>query len=226
VAVLATGDEIVLPGEALGPSQIVSSNSHALAALIRSCGGDPVDLGIARDNAESLAALAAGARGADLIVTTGGASVGEHDLIRSVLGERGLALDFWTIAMRPGKPLMFGRLGDTPLLGLPGNPVSTMVCGWLFLRPAIWALQGAEAPENRVTAALGRDLPANDRREDYLRARIERTGSGYVATPFPAQDSSMLSLLAAADGLVVRPPHAPATARGETVEAVLFGDGI
>ncbi|MGO4126179.1 gephyrin-like molybdotransferase Glp [Inquilinus sp. YAF38] len=226
VAVLATGDEIVLPGEALGPSQIVSSNSHALAALIRSCGGEPVDLGIARDNAESLATLAAGAHGADLVVTTGGASVGEHDLIRSVLGERGLALDFWKIAMRPGKPLIFGRLGDTPLLGLPGNPVSTMVCGWLFLRPAVWALQGAETSENRVTAVLGRDLPANDRREDYLRARIERTDSGYVATPFPAQDSSMLSLLAAADGLVIRSPHAPAAARGESVEAVLFGDGI
>jgi molybdopterin molybdotransferase len=226
VAILATGDEIVMPGEALGPSQIVSSNSHALAALVRSCGGQPIDLGIARDDAESLTALAAGARGADLVVTTGGASVGDHDLIRSVLGGRGLALDFWTIAMRPGKPLMFGRLDDTPMLGLPGNPVSTMVCGWLFLRPAILALQGAAVPDDRITATLGRDLPANDRREDYLRARIERTEDGLVATPFPAQDSSMLSLLAAADGLVIRPPLAPAAARGDAVEAVLFTDGI
>jgi molybdopterin molybdotransferase len=226
VAILATGDEIVMPGEALGPSQIVSSNSHALAALVRNCGGQPVDLGIARDNAESLAALAAGARGADLVVTTGGASVGDHDLVRSVLGNHGLALDFWTIAMRPGKPLMFGRLGDTPMLGLPGNPVSTMVCGWLFLRPALYALQGAVAPDTHVTATLGRDLPANDKREDYLRARIERSGGGFVATPFPAQDSSMLSLLAAADGLVIRPPLAPAAARGDTVEAMLFADGV
>lgn len=226
VAILATGDEIVMPGETLGPSQIVSSNSHALAALIRSCGGDPIDLGIARDDAESLTALAAGARGADLIVTTGGASVGEHDLIRSVLGERDLTLDFWTIAMRPGKPLLFGRLGDTPMLGLPGNPVSTLVCGWIFLRPALFALAGAALQEHRVIATLGRDLPENDRREDYLRARIDHTADGTVATPFPAQDSSMLSLLAAADGLVIRPPFAPAAARGDAVEAMLFTDGV
>lgn len=226
VAILATGDEIVMPGDPLGPSQIVSSNSHALAALVRCCGGDPIDLGIARDNAESLATLAAGARGADLIVTSGGASVGEHDLIRSVLGQQGLDLNFWKIAMRPGKPLMFGRLGDVPMLGLPGNPVSSLVCAWLFLRPALLGLQGADVPDDRVAATLGRDLPANDQRQDYLRARIERTETGLVATPFPAQDSSMLSLLAAADGLVIRPPFAPAATRGDRVDVVLFADGI
>ncbi|MGE0722777.1 MAG: gephyrin-like molybdotransferase Glp [Alphaproteobacteria bacterium] len=222
VAILPTGDEIVMPGEPIGPSQIISSNGLALAAFVRTMGGEPVDLGVARDDRASLAALAAAARGADLLVTTGGASVGEHDLIRSVLGEEGLALDFWQIAMRPGKPLMFGHIRGTPMIGLPGNPVSSLVCAVLFLRPALAALLGIDPLDDiEGTAVLGVDLGANDRREDYLRARLERAPDGALrATPFPVQDSSMLARLAAADCLVVRPPRAPPARAGDSVRIV------
>ncbi len=219
VALIATGDEVVRPGDPVGPFQIVSSNTLALAALVREAGGEPIDLGIAEDNADSLRRIAAGAKGADLLVTTGGASVGDHDLIRAVLGEEGLEIDFWRIAMRPGKPLIFGRVRETPLLGVPGNPVSALVCGLLFLRPAIDAMLGVTRPDGgRARARLGRDLPANDEREDYLRARLARDGDGEpVATPFERQDSAMLSALVRADCLVVRPPHAPAARKGDIV---------
>jgi molybdopterin molybdotransferase len=222
VAILATGDEVVMPGEPIGRSQIVSSNGLALAAFVRCWGGEPIQLGIAPDKADALQAMARGAAGADMLVTTGGASVGEHDLVRSALGAQGLALDFWQIAMRPGKPLMFGRLGDVPLLGLPGNPVSSLVCSVLFLGPALLRMLGAtDRPDTRLVARLGADLPANDRREDYLRATLTiGTDGEAVATPFAKQDSSMLSLLAAADGLVVRAPHAPPAAAGDRVEVV------
>ena len=219
VALIATGDEIVRPGDPIGPAQIVSSNALALMALVREAGGEPVDLGIARDERESLAALTDAARGADLLVTLGGASVGERDLVREVLGARGLELDFWQIAMRPGKPLMHGRLGDTLMLGFPGNPVSSLVCGLLFLKPLVEAMLGLPAADPAtVSARLGRDLAANDRREDYLRSTVARAEDGaLVATPFERQDSSMLSRLARADALVVRPPHAPPAAAGSPV---------
>ncbi len=220
VALTATGDELVRPGEPIGPHQIVSSNALALAALVHAAGGTPLDLGIARDNPDSLRGVAAAAVGADVLVITGGASVGDHDLVASVLGEEGLELDFWRVAMRPGKPLMFGRIHDTPLLGLPGNPVSALLCGMLFLRPAIDAMLGI-APETEVpeSARLGCDLAANDERQDYLRARLSRgDGDELVATPFDKQDSSMLSTLTSADCLVVRPPSAPAARRGERVQ--------
>ncbi len=219
VAILATGDEVVMPGEPRGPNQIVSSNGLSLAAAVRSAGGEPSLLAIARDDAASLQALAAEARNADLLVTTGGASVGEHDLVRQALGESGLALDFWKIAMRPGKPLMFGRLQDTPLLGLPGNPVSTVVCAALFLRPVLERLQGLARPPHRLRPArLGVPLKANDRRQDYLRSRLEPQDDGsLVATPYDRQDSSMLAILARCDGLLMRPPHAPAAAAGDAV---------
>jgi molybdopterin molybdotransferase len=228
VAILATGDEIVLPGEATGPTRIVSSNSFALDGLIRSCGGIPVSLGIAGDNAESLRRLAAAAHGVDFLVTTGGASVGDHDLVQSVLGESGLEIDFWQIAMRPGKPLMFGRFGDVPMLGMPGNPVSSMVCAVLFLRPALIGMLGvARRDRHRDFAVLGSDLDENDRRQDYLRATLSWTDTGErVATPFPRQDSSMFSRLAMADCLVIRPPHAPATTAGERVEIILLGGNL
>ncbi|HEV7369068.1 gephyrin-like molybdotransferase Glp [Arenibaculum sp.] len=228
VAILATGDEIVMPGEPIGPSQIVSSNALALAALVATAGGDATNLGIARDDARSLTAHAEAARGFDLLVTTGGASVGEHDLVRSVLGERGMRLDFYKIAMRPGKPLMFGRFGDVPLLGLPGNPVSSMVCGLLFLRPLLRRLQGlADTSEPVARATLGIALAENDGRQDYLRARLERGPSGeLVAHPFPLQDSSVMSLLAAADCLVVRPPRAPAARPGDPVDILPLSTGI
>jgi molybdopterin molybdotransferase len=221
VAIISTGDEVVLPGDPLGPNQIVSSNGPALAAFVTAAGGEPVSLGIAPDSAAALQRMAEGARGADLLVTTGGASVGDHDLVRSALGERGLVLDFWQIAMRPGKPLIFGKIGDTPLLGLPGNPVSSLVCALVFLRPALNRMLGLPEPAERPTARLGRDLEVNDRREDYLRATLTVDAAGrWVATPFEKQDSSMLSLLAKADCLVVRPPHAPAAKAGEPVEII------
>ncbi|MCW5770913.1 MAG: molybdopterin molybdotransferase MoeA [Rhodospirillaceae bacterium] len=226
VAILATGDEIVQPGEPIGPGQIVSSNSWALAAFVRANGGDPLVIGIAPDETATLKTMAELARGADLLVTSGGASVGDHDLVQSALGEIGLTLDFWKIAMRPGKPLMFGRFGVTPLLGLPGNPVSTMVCSLLFLGPLLAAFLGhGETAPRRLAARLGAALKANDRREDYLRATLARGKDGtLVATPFTAQDSSMMATLAQADGLILRAPEAPAAAVGDTVEVVPFAD--
>jgi molybdopterin molybdotransferase len=221
IALLATGDEIKLPGETLGPTSIVSSNTFALEGLIRAAGGEPVTLGIAVDDLSAIRELAAQARGTDMLVTTGGASVGDHDLVQDALAELGLKLDFWQIAMRPGKPLMFGQLGDVPMLGFPGNPVSSMVCGVLFLIPALAKMLGTGDTEPvRETAILGTDLDENDRREDYLRATLSRKDGKLVATPFPKQDSSMFSRLAAADCLLIREPHAPAAKAGDAVEIV------
>lgn len=228
VALLATGDEIALPGEDLRPSDIVSSNTFALDGLVRACGGVPISLGIAADDIGSIRAHAAGAIRADILVTTGGASVGDHDLVQEALGDVGLQVDFWQIAMRPGKPLIFGRLGDTPMLGFPGNPVSSMVCGALFLKPALAAMLGiADVEPQMETAILGTDLKENDRREDYLRATLAQDRDGNrVATPFPVQDSSMFSRLAQADCLVVRAPHAPPAKAGETVCYIALGGGL
>ncbi|MBO1080358.1 gephyrin-like molybdotransferase Glp [Roseomonas haemaphysalidis] len=226
VAILATGDEISLPGDPMGAGGIVSSNAHALAALVRAAGGVPIVLPIARDDAEAIAAAAQSARGCDLLVTTGGASVGEHDLVQSALGPAGFALDFWKIAMRPGKPLIWGRLGTTPLLGLPGNPVSSLVCGVVFLWPAIAALGGRPGllPPLR-TARLGAALAANDQRADFLRATLKRDAQGqWVATAFPAQDSSMLKTMARADALLLRAPHAPEAPAGSSVEILVLDE--
>jgi len=221
VAILATGDEISLPGEAIAPGGIVSSNVHALAALVAAAGGDPVVLPIARDNLAMLGDAAAGARGADLLVTTGGASVGDHDLVAPALAARGMVLDFWKIAMRPGKPLMFGRMGAMPVLGLPGNPVSAFVCAVLFLRPAIERMSGLPgAAPVCEPARLGAALKANDHREDFLRAALAHDGRGWVATPFPVQDSGMMKTLARAQALIRRPPHHAACAAGEEVDII------
>jgi molybdopterin molybdotransferase len=223
VAILPTGDEVVMPGDPVGEHQIVSSNGIALAAFVRACGGTPVHLPIARDDSATLRALAAGAAGADLLVTTGGVSVGEHDLVRSALAADGLELEFWRIAMRPGKPLMVGRYRGTTAIGLPGNPVSAIVCALLFLKPALDRLQGAAEAESRATARLAMPLPANDRRQDYLRATLARAADGDLeVTPFGKQDSSMMSLLSRSDCLVVRPPGAPAAPAGERVEILRF----
>ena len=232
VAILATGDEIARPGEELGPGRIVSSNGYALAALVRACGGEPVALGIAPDTVEGIQRMARGARGADLLLTTGGASVGEHDLIQAALGPEalgpdGLEVDFWRIAMRPGKPLIFGRIGGTPMVGLPGNPVSTLVCGLVFVRPAIEAMLGLERPAApNPRARLARPLAANDRRQDYLRATLSTDAAGErVVDPFDRQDSSMLARLARADCLVPRPPRDPPRAAGEWMETLAFPTG-
>ena len=228
VALLATGDEVVLPGDPRGPHQIVSSNGFSLAAFVQACGGQAIHLGIAPDDVDALETLVEGARGADLLVTTGGVSVGEHDLIRDALDRKGLDLDFWRIAMRPGKPLLFGRVGETPILGLPGNPVSSLVCATLFLRPAIEVMLGRKARDQAPeTAILGADLDANDRRQDYLRARIEVDSAGRRrAVPFARQDSSMLATLAQADCLIVREPLAAPAKAGEVVEIVPLSGGV
>ncbi len=223
VAFFATGDELVLPGEIPGPNQIVSSNSPGLAALITELGGIPVDLGIARDNEASIRECAERASEADILVTVGGASVGDHDLIQPVLTSLGLRVDFWRIAMRPGKPLMFGDFNGTPFLGLPGNPVSALVCGHLFLRAAIAARLGARAAHPAlVPVTLATDLRENDKRQDYLRATIDVVDGGWIATPLNRQDSSMLSALSRSHCLLVRAPHAPAAQTGDTCPAVLL----
>jgi molybdopterin molybdotransferase len=222
VAILPTGDEVVMPGDPVGPHQIVSSNGIALAALVATCGGVPVHLPIAPDDDSALRRIAAGAAGADLLLTTGGASVGDHDLVRGSLGADGLALDFWTVAMRPGKPLMVGRYRDTPMIGLPGNPVSTLVCGLLFAKPALDRMSGlSEVFPTPARARLKGALDENDRRQDYLRATLSYAADGTLeAEAFKKQDSSMISLLARADCLVIRAPHAPAAKPGEWVEII------
>jgi molybdopterin molybdotransferase len=222
VAILATGDEIAMPGEPIPAGGIVSSNSHALAALVRAAGGDPVVLPVAPDDVAMIAATADAVGGMDLLVTTGGASVGDHDLIIESLRQRGMTLDFWQIAMRPGKPLLFGQLGAVPVLGLPGNPVSALVCAILFLVPAINRLLGLPGePPATEPAILGAKLAANDRRADHLRATLTRGAHGEsIVTPFPVQDSAMLQRLARADALILRAPHAPALAEGAEVRVI------
>lgn len=222
IAVLATGDELVRPGDPVGANQIVSSNNIGIAALIEAHGGIATDLGIARDTEADLRAKADAAAGHDLLVTLGGASVGEHDLIHAVLGDGGAGIDFWRIAMRPGKPLMFGRAGIAggaiPLLGLPGNPVSAFVCAHNFLVPALRAMLGLDWAVGFDSAVTAEDLPANDRREDYLRASLRHDPqAGLTVSMFSRQDSSMLRLLSAADCLIVRPPLAPALPAGSPV---------
>jgi len=221
IAILSTGDEIVMPGDPLGPAQIVGSNGPGLSAFVTAMGGEPVHLGIARDTRASLDAMIASAAGCDLLVTTGGASVGDYDLVQDALSEAGLSLGFYTVAMRPGKPMMFGDLNGVPVLGLPGNPVSAMVGAVVFLEPAIRALLGLPPGAEPISARLGRDLAANDARQDYLRASLERGVDGQItATPFSLQDSAVLSGLARADALLIRPPFAPAAMAGETVRII------
>jgi molybdopterin molybdotransferase len=222
VAILANGDELVPPGATPGPDQIVSSNGIGLAALVREIGGEAIDLGIAPDRREAIVSHVDRAVGSDILVVTGGASVGEHDLVQEALTSCGMTLDFWKIAMRPGKPLMVGKLQDMRVLGLPGNPVSTFVCAELFLRPLIKAMLGLSPALNMVAAKLGAPMPANDGREDYVRARLTVVEGERVATPFPRQDSSMLGALAAADALIIRAVGAPAAAAGEGVQVLLL----
>jgi molybdopterin molybdotransferase len=226
VAVLGTGDELVPPGSTPGPGEIVYSNGFALLALARSEGAEVNDLGIARDRVEDIAAAVRRARdwGADILVTSGGASVGEHDLVQRALAAEGLALSFWRVALRPGRPMMHGRLGTMKVLGVPGNPVSSYICAFLFLVPLIRRLAGRGDIERTPEAArLGRDLPANDERTDYLRATLEPGPGGHVATPVPVQDSSLMAPLAKADCLVIREPNAPAAPAGSPCVILKLG---
>lgn len=224
VAIIATGDELLPPGSELGPDQIISSNAYGVAAAAQSVGARALDLGIAPDRKEAIAALVkkAVAAGADIIVTLGGASVGDHDLIHDVLTGEGMRLGFWKIAMRPGKPLMFGRLGETRCIGLPGNPVASLVCSQLFLKPLLARLGGRNHRQDIRKALLGSAMPANDLRQDYVRAVVQEDAGVLVATPFSIQDSSMLRMLADANGLIVRPPLTPAAAMGEACSVLML----
>jgi molybdopterin molybdotransferase len=218
VAVLGTGDELKAPGSQLAPGEIIYSNSFAIIAIARAEGANVLDLGIVPDRMEpTIAAVRkAKAHAADILVTTGGASVGEHDIVQRALTAEGMRLSFWKVAMRPGRPLMNGRLGAMHVLGVPGNPVSSFVCTVLFLVPLIRRLAGRSDLGPAVeSAVLGCDLPANDERADYLRSTLAETPDGRrVATPFSTQDSSMMATLANADCLVIREPYAPPAKAG------------
>ena len=224
VAILATGDELLPPGSTPGPDQIIASNAYGVRAVAEKLGADVVDLGIAPDDKAAIAAaIHAGMdAGADIFVTLGGASVGDHDLVRDVLVEAGMTLDFWKIAMRPGKPLMFGRLGDVRVLGLPGNPVASLVCSHLFLAPLIARLAGRGHALDWRDAVLTKDMAENDQRQDYVRAIAETKDGALTVTPFGVQDSSMLRTLAHSNALIVREPFAPAAEKGSSCRIVLL----
>jgi molybdopterin molybdotransferase len=225
VALFATGDELVPPGAEPGPGQIVYSNGFALAALARQEGAAVIDLGLVRDDFEETAVAIrnARARAADILVTTGGASVGEYDLVHKAFAAEGMDLSFWKVAMRPGRPLMHGRLGSMHVLGLPGNPVSSYVCAFLFLVPLIRRMSGrADLTVPTESAVLGADLPENDERVDCLLATLRLGVEGEIATAFPVQDSSMMAPLALADCLIIREPYAPATPAGSRCAIVKF----
>jgi molybdopterin molybdotransferase len=228
VALLATGDELVAPGSNPGPGQIVYSNGFALRAMMGAEGADVIDLGIAPDRLdETIAAVRrARAAGADVLVTTGGASVGDYDLVQKAFAAEGMTLSFWKVAMRPGRPLMHGRIREMHVLGLPGNPVSAFVCGLLFLVPLLRTLSGRlDVSLPTESAVLGASQPANDERADFLRATLKRNGGGQlVATPFPPQDSSMVGVLAKANCLVIRDPYAPPAEAGTTCAIVRIPD--
>lgn len=217
VALISTGDELVMPGEAPGPDQIIASNTFGLAALLEQGGAQARVLPIARDTVASLQTVLGLAQDADLIITIGGASVGDHDLVAQAASEMGLDKKFYKIAMRPGKPLMAGRLGTAPMVGLPGNPVSAMVCGTVFVLPMIRAMLGLGAtPAPRVTRTLSAPLSQNGPREHYMRAVI----SGDTIRDAGDQDSSLLRVLSGANALLIRPPHDPPRAIGDTVDAI------
>ncbi len=219
IAILATGDELLPPGSALQSAQIIASNTFGVAALAREAGAEVIDLGIIADN-DSLIRAAIGkavAAKVDVLVTLGGASVGDHDLVQAALKAEGMQLDFWRIAMRPGKPLMVGAIGGTQVLGLPGNPVASLVCSLLFLEPLIRRIARRAPLQRMATARTATPLKANDHRQDYLRARFSTDENGLlVAEAHAKQDSSMMKILAHSDGLIVRPPHAPEAAPGTT----------
>lgn len=217
VAILSTGDELVEPGQTPAVGQIVSSIPAVLGPLVAKAGGTPLNLGIARDTMASLAEKIEAARDADILVTIGGASVGDHDLVRAALETAGFAIGFHKIAMRPGKPLMYGARGGQKVMGLPGNPVSATLCAYIFLIPLIAAHLGQHLAEHPQTARLAAALPANGPRQAYMRARFVNDGDTTCVEALPAQDSSLVSRLAAADCLIIRPPHAPATKIGDIV---------
>ena len=225
VAILATGDEVVPPGSKLAPDQIVSSVPYGVAALVEAEGGEAMSLGIAKDDVESLVTLARSGSAADILVTIGGASVGERDLVAAALRGEGLELDFWKIAMRPGKPMLYGRLGNQRVLGLPGNPVSAIVCARVFLVPMLRCLLGLAAESRTTEAVLGKALESNGPREHYIRAVSDWTETGErVVHSLASQDSSLVAELARADCLIVRLVGAPAAPKGSRVQILPLDD--
>lgn len=218
VAILATGDELVMPGEVPRPDQIIASNGFALAALAEGAGATARLLPIAQDDEAALRLAFELVGDADVILTIGGASVGDRDLVGPVAEKLGLERAFWKIAMRPGKPLMAGRLGRSVLLGLPGNPVSAIVCAHLFLLPLLGAMQGLPTGHQTRRARLGAPVEANGPRAHYMRARLAPGDGLSVLTPFDRQDSALLSILTEADALLIRPPGDPARAAGDPVD--------
>ncbi len=225
VALLATGDELLPPGSTPGPAQIIASNTFGVAALVRDNGGEVLDLGIVADRPALIEAAIERARaaGADVLVTLGGASVGDHDLVQAALKACGMELDFWRIAMRPGKPLMVGQLGEMQVLGLPGNPVASLVTSMLFLEPLLRRLAHLPERQREVDGVTARTLSANDQRQDYLRATITRDEKGIaIADANPKQDSSMMKIFARADGLIIRAPFAPELPAGSPCRILLI----
>ncbi|MBX4972134.1 molybdopterin molybdotransferase MoeA [Rhizobium lentis] len=225
IAILATGDELLPPGSTPGPSQIIASNTFGIAALARKAGADVIDLGIVPDDKTKITAAIDKARNAkvDVIVTLGGASVGDHDLVQATLVEAGMQLDFWRIAMRPGKPLMVGSFGETHVLGLPGNPVSSLVCSLLFLEPLIRKLASLPPARREATAEAAVTLRANDHRQDYIRAKLLKSATGeWLVQPFDKQDSSMMKTFAHSDCLIIRPPHAAELPAGAPCPVMLL----
>lgn len=221
VALIANGNELVMPGETPGPDQIVCSNNFGLKALLEEHGAEVRMLPIARDTVDSLRQAMDLSAGADLVVTIGGASVGDHDLVHKVAVDRGMALDFYKVAMQPGKPLMAGKMDDVPMVGLPGNPVSSMVCGHIFLRPMLNVMLGfAPAPLEREVGVLAQDVRQNGGREHYMRAYVDVTDDGTLITPFERQDSSLLTILGQSNALLVRPPNGEPLKKSASVEFI------
>ncbi len=222
VGILSTGDEIVLPGETISEGQIVSANGPGLCAFVESQGAEAVHLGVVPDDLDALQEALSAVDQIDLLVTSGGVSVGDHDLLKRVMIENGLQIGFHKVAMRPGKPLLFGHFKQMPFMGLPGNPVSAMVCAILFLGPALAVLQGLPgSPPEAVAAHLNMAMRANDEREAYVRAVLQHGQSGLpTVSVLPTQDSAMVAALATANALIIRPPRAPAAEPGDTVLAI------
>jgi molybdopterin molybdotransferase len=223
VILFATGDELVLPGQKPRADQIVSSNSHALQAMAENLGAEVINLGIVRDNLKATVAAVRKGLGGDTLLSTGGASVGDHDFVQEAFKACGVKIDFWKIAIRPGKPFMYGRKGKTHIMGLPGNPVSALVTARVFLKPLIAAMQGLAAEEPETLARLSVSMPGNDARQDYVRAGLSVAPDGArTVTPFPAQDSSMQRTLQQSQALIVRPPNAPAALADSMVPVLIL----
>ncbi len=228
VAILATGNEVTLPGADIAPSQIITSNSFALHAYVIAMGGEPIDLGIAGDTLEELDSSIEKAIPSDILVTIGGISVGDYDLVKQALSKKGLKQIFHKVAMRPGKPTLFGKIDNLSILCMPGNPVSAGVCSILFLKKALFTMLGIKTNnEPAQTAILGVDMVENDLRQDYVRARLKINEAGErIALPFSKQDSAMLAHFTEADCLIIRSPHAPLTRAGEHVKILLFSGSL